>query len=112
MFAITYDMLVFGRRRTGTYELDLDRMTRSQIVSDIVSGQFENVDRVIEYSPAEGTCQDITVDIAQAVYSQIAEQGDRCPEFLRGWLSEHRDLLAPNRLDLLSGEVDPAECAA
>jgi hypothetical protein len=51
---------------------DLDRATT---IKDIATGQFGEVDQVLECNPVEGTCRDVTDDILTAVEAFDSEDG-------------------------------------
>jgi|GEM_PF-4888963 len=88
-YFITFDGMVFGRRATGIYEIDCDRMTIEQIARGIVEGQYEDIDRVYEAIPG-GTCSDITYDIAEEVFSLVWDQDfGVTSDNLRNWLARH-----------------------
>lgn len=82
-FIVTYKGTFHGRRVTGTYEMDFDRMTHSNIVQDIIDGQFSDVDRVfvLEMSTATGGIfTDVTDAFAKAVADQLIED-QRAPSY-------------------------------
>ncbi|HEY2137905.1 MAG TPA: hypothetical protein VGH49_18615 [Xanthobacteraceae bacterium] len=51
-----------------------DACSRAETVRDILTGQVEDVERVIEFNPAEGTSRDVSEDIAHEI-ARLA--GDR-----------------------------------
>ena len=85
LFIVTYAMQTNGRRRTGSYELDLDRMTASLIVDDILDGQFGDLDRIYE-CPDDVPRQDITEDMARAVRDRIRDQHRPLSYAMASWL--------------------------
>lgn len=89
IFIVTFDTYRRDRRSTGTYELDFDRMTETMLVRDILGSQFEDIDRVYEAHPDEGTFRDVTEDIAMAV-AQLAYADTRHPHHeIRNWIETH-----------------------
>lgn len=89
LYVVTYDTYRRDRRHTGTYELDFDRMTENMLVDDILSGQFEDIDRVFEARPDERSFHDITEDMARAV-AQRAYAETRFPNAeIRNWIETH-----------------------
>jgi len=48
-------------------EVERHRMTRKQVVEDILHGQYEDVVTVIECNPVEHVCDDITEDVMAEV---------------------------------------------
>ena len=85
LFIVTYAMQTNGRRRTGSYELDLDRMTASLIVDDILDGQFGDLDRIYE-CPDDVPRQDVTEDMARAVRDRIRDQHRPLSYAMASWL--------------------------
>ena len=75
------------RRHTGTYELDFDRMTLSNIAGDILSGQFPDVRRVYEATPGQD-CADVTEDVATLVLAALKYDHHTMTRPLRSWLHE------------------------
>lgn len=64
----------FGKRSRAFLECDRDRSSRRQVVDDIVSGEVENVLTVLEVFQDEGSCRDITSDIAEEVRDRIVNE--------------------------------------
>lgn len=90
MYAISFDMNIDGRRAKGTYELDFDRMTKTQLVQDIREGQFAHIDRVYEFDAEEGTAVDATGDFALTIARDILQEDGEPPKSdLRDWLEMH-----------------------
>jgi hypothetical protein len=44
-----------------------DACSRAETVRDILAGQVEDVERVIEFNPTEGTSRDVSEDIAREI---------------------------------------------
>lgn len=75
------------RRHTGTYEMDMDRMTVANVADDILHGQFPDVRRVYEATPGQD-CADVTEDVATLVLAAIRHGGYSMTRELRTWLHE------------------------
>ncbi len=73
------------RRHTGTYEMDMDRMTLANVAQDIVGGQFSDVRRVYEATPGQD-CADVTEDVATLVASMVRAEGATVSRELKTWL--------------------------
>lgn len=89
LYVVTYDTYRRDRRATGTYELDFDRMTERMLVSDILSAQFEDIDRVYQAFPEEGSFRDVTEDIAHAVAQMAYAETRRPCADIRNWIETH-----------------------
>lgn len=74
-----------GGRMTGTYEMDMDRMTLSNIAQDIIDGQFPDVRRVYEATPGQD-CADVTEDVALLVATALKMDGAELEYGLKTWL--------------------------
>ena len=95
MFAITFKT----RRYSGTYEINADRMTRANVLDDVVSGEYGEVDRIIEFDPEAHTCSDITEDLARDIAVQLHADGVAIPDHLRDWMHEHHGIEASKEID-------------
>lgn len=73
------------RSHTGTYEMDMDRMTLANIAQDVFTGQFPDVRRVYEATPGQD-CADVTEDVALIVARLVREDGGAPTHQLRSWL--------------------------
>lgn len=75
-------------------EVERHRMTRQQVVDDILHGQYEDVVTVIECNPVEHICDDITADVMAEV-AALRDDDERplTGQNLQGWKWDHeRDL--------------------
>ncbi len=73
------------RRHTGTYEMDMDRMTLANVAQDVLDGQFSDVRRVYEATPGQD-CADVTEDVALLVASTVRQCGGPITHSLKTWL--------------------------
>ncbi len=87
LYIITFDFVgrLDLRRHTGTYEMDLDRMTLANIAGDILDGQYADVRRVYEATPGQD-CADVTEDVATLVASLVRSEGRTVTHSLKSWL--------------------------
>lgn len=87
LYVVTFEMrgMLDLRRHTGTYEMDMDRMTLSNVASDILDGQFPDVRRVYEATPGQD-CADVTEDVALLVATAIRADGAAVGHGLKTWL--------------------------
>ena len=63
-----------------------DTTSRAETIADILNGQVEDVQRVIEFNPVEGTARDASEDIAREIAGLLTEQVGR--RDLRDFLEE------------------------
>lgn len=64
---------------------DLDRAT---VVKDIADGQYEGLTQVIEINPVEGTCRDVTEDIAWEVSALWSRDGEPLSDWQRDFIEQ------------------------
>jgi hypothetical protein len=57
-------------RETDEAETDIDT-----VIDDIISGQFENPNRVVAFNTAEGWARDVTEDVAREVLARATKDG-------------------------------------
>lgn len=69
----------YGRHGRSFGETDRDSNSRASIIKDILDGQYDRgeIVRVLEIFEDEGTCRDVTEDIANEVLQEIYRRGDR-----------------------------------
>lgn len=72
-------------RVTGTYEMDMDRMTVANVAQDVLDGQYPDVRKVYAATPGQD-CADITEDIATLVTVLARREGVAVDHGLRTWL--------------------------
>jgi hypothetical protein len=65
----------FGKDRSFV-QRDRNEMSFDQIVKDIINEQIEDVLKVLEVFEDEGTCRDVTEDVARAVLNQAEPELD------------------------------------
>src|SRR4051812_35419347 len=89
----------FGRvyRETNESTADLN-----MVVSDLLTGQFNNPVRIVEFNTTEGSSRDCSEDVAWEVISRANKQGIRLPEstfkFVAFHIGETEVLLSENAL--------------
>lgn len=102
----------FGKSGRAFVETDPEKNSRANVIDDIVDGQVEDVLRVLQVIPEEGTCRDVTEDIARDVYARLDETGSGCPAHLRDWIDHWVEIGAADRLDIAAGLYDFAATRA
>jgi hypothetical protein len=55
----------FGEFGTAYRETDPNKSDEKTVIADMVSGQFENPQRVVAFNTAEGWARDVSEDIAR-----------------------------------------------
>ena len=82
--------------RSGSYvrERNLAETDRKLIVADIASGEIEDMVQVLEINPVEGTCRDVTEDIARDVMTVWANEGPSLSDWQFEFVEMHVSMQA------------------
>lgn len=88
-YLVHYTMEVNGRQHSGFYEIPDDvAYSRSQVVTDILNGQFEDVDYVIQCSMTEPS-GDVSEDIADDILAICIQEGRPIIPAIADFIEEH-----------------------
>jgi hypothetical protein len=101
----------FGRLGKAFVETDPDRNSRLQVVADIFTGEIRSALQVLECNPVEGTCRDVTEDIARDVYAHVHDRGEQCPAHLRDFIDLTLGAGAADHLDIATGNFNVGRTA-
>lgn len=69
-------LIIVGNIEPYSTERDLRAMGRETTIRHIAEGQFDNISRVIEVDLTHGTSRDATDEIAKAVMTRWAHEGE------------------------------------
>jgi hypothetical protein len=75
----------FGKAGHAWIERNVNDTSRSTLINDLIGGQIENPLQILEVDPAEGTCRDVTEDVAKALADYSASKCEPLPA--RWWIS-------------------------
>jgi hypothetical protein len=78
----------FGRHGRAFVETDRDKNSRRQVIENIAQGQLENVIQVLEIVEDEGSCRDVTEDIACDVRDFLSGENNGVRGALRDWIDQ------------------------
>jgi hypothetical protein len=105
----------FGRHGTAFAETDLDRADHETTISDLMSGQHSDPQRVIMFNPATNRSEDVSHAIAWEILQRCDLEADDVPSELEGFIDRHvgvdRQLtlrLASHELFVVSRSANPA----
>ena len=93
----------FGKHGNAFVETSRDSNSRKQIISDIISGQTENVLRILEVFEDEGTCRDVTEDVARECRDQLDQEWNGVPDYLRDFIDGHCGISTCDQLNASAG---------
>lgn len=63
----------FGKAGTAFVETDRLTNSRANVISNIVSGEWDRVIRVLEVCEDEGRCSDVSEDIAREICNRVVD---------------------------------------
>ncbi len=79
--------LVLEDFRTGPSFRETDEgITYMKLIDDLLTGQYENVLRVVAFNPIEGWSRGASEDVANALETHIAAEGREVSEAMRGFI--------------------------
>ena len=96
----------FGRHGRAFVETDRDKNSRTQVIADIAQGQLENVIQVLEIVEDEGSCRDVTEDIACEVRDFLSGQNNGVRGALRDWIDHWCGPSTADQLNAAAGLHD------
>jgi hypothetical protein len=96
----------FGRHGRAFVETDRDKNSRRQVIADIALGQLENVIQVLEIVEDEGSCRDVTEDIACEVRDFLGKENCGVRGALRDWIDHWCGPSTADQLNAAAGLHD------
>lgn len=76
-------------------------ITYTALIDDLLTGQYDNVLRVVTFNPVEGWSRDASEDIARALEAHIAAEGREVSEGLRDFIEGQLGRKLGQQLSLL-----------
>lgn len=62
---------------------------RETIIENIVTGQYDKIDHVVEYNPAEGWVRDVTDDLASEILDRFERAAEPLSDQLATFIEKH-----------------------
>jgi hypothetical protein len=81
----------FGRLGTAR-ETDIERSDLETVITDLISGQFNDPVRVVAFNTLEHWAQDVSKDVALEIQSRSDINGHDVPETLRDFVDSFAGL--------------------
>ncbi|HEX2652145.1 MAG TPA: hypothetical protein VHN11_00645 [Xanthobacteraceae bacterium] len=78
-----------------------ERITYVKLIGDLLTGQYDNVLRVVAFNPAEGWSRDASEDTANALEQHIAAEGREVSEAMRDFIEGQTGRKLGQQLSLL-----------
>jgi hypothetical protein len=79
----------FGRLGTAYRETDIERSDIETVITDLMSGQFNDPVRVVAFNTLEHWAQDVSKDIALEIQSRSDIDGHDVPETVQDVVDTH-----------------------
>jgi hypothetical protein len=79
----------FGRLGTAYRETDIERTDLETVITDLMSGQFNDPVRVLAFNTLEHWAQDVSRDVALEIQSRCDIDGHDVPETLRDFVDSY-----------------------
>jgi hypothetical protein len=97
------DQTVYLVVDTGTRgsELEIERADLESVISDLISGRFNDPVRVVAFNTLEHWARDLSADIASEIQARFDIAGDELPEHVR-------DFVAANSASVRQLSAQPA----
>jgi hypothetical protein len=90
----------FGGLGTVYRETEVERTDLETIVSDFISGQFNDPIRVVAFNTLEHWSDDVSLDIATEIQTRCDIEGVAVPEHIRDFIDTHAGAGRPSPLRL------------
>ena len=84
----------FGRYGRAYCEITEERADLETVISDLMSGQYDDPVRVVAFNTAERWARDVSADVAREIMRRLGVAGDELPSSLEGFVDQH---LGPDR---------------
>jgi hypothetical protein len=83
--------LVVDRFTSGSVyrETEIERTDLETIITDFLTGQFNDPIRVVAFNTLEHWSDDVSADIAKEIQTRCDMQGERVPEYLADFVSSY-----------------------
>ena len=94
--------LVLEDFRAGPSFRETDEgITYIKLIDDLLTGQYDNVLRVVAFNPVEGWSRDASEDVANALDQHIAAEGREVSEAMRDFIEGQTGRKIGQQLSLL-----------
>ena len=79
----------FGGLGTAYRETDVERTDLETVITDLISGQFNDPVRVVAFNTLEHWSQDVSQDIALEIQARYDIQGAGVPEHVQDFIANY-----------------------
>jgi hypothetical protein len=81
----------FGARGSVYRETEIERADAETIISDLMTGQFNNPVRVVAFNTLEHWSKDVSADVAEEIRTRCDIDGVEVPEHIRDFVEGHTE---------------------
>jgi hypothetical protein len=79
----------YGRLGRAFRETDVERSDLEAVISDLMSGQYNNPVRVVAFNTTEQWSEDVSGDVAREIIRRLDLAADKLPSSLEGFVERH-----------------------
>jgi hypothetical protein len=79
----------YGRLGRAFRETDVERSDLENVISDLMSGQYNNPVRVVAFNTTERWSEDVSEDVAREITRRLGLAGDELPSPLEAFVDRH-----------------------
>ena len=80
----------FGARGSVYKETEVERTDPESVISDLISGRFNDPVRVVAFNTLEHWARDVSGDIAAEIQTRVDIEGNELPEHIRDFVRSNR----------------------
>jgi hypothetical protein len=84
----------FGQLGRAYHETDPERADLESVISDLISGQYNNPVRVVAFNTTERWAENVSEDVAREIMRRLDLAGNEPPSSLEAFVERH---LGPER---------------
>jgi hypothetical protein len=84
----------FGRLGRAFRETDVERSDLEAVISDLMSGQYNDPVRIVAFNTTERWSEDVSEDVAREITRRLGLAGDELPSSLEAFVDRH---IGPDR---------------
>jgi hypothetical protein len=79
----------YGRLGRAFRETDVERSDLEAVISDLMSGQYNNPVRVVAFNTTEQWSEDVSGDVAREIIRRLDLAADKLPSSLEEFVERH-----------------------
>ena len=80
----------FGDGGSVYRETEVERTDIENVISDLVTGQFNDPIRIVAFNTLEHWSEDVSANIAREIQTRYDIEGERVPDYIQDFVELHR----------------------